>query len=72
MMEMIKSQYDINESPGPSDQLKYSIKVKKKVTKFSGPYFKGRVRFGAAVSALDNSAPDISAAGPFGARTSFF
>ena len=28
---MIKSQYDISESPGPSDQLKYSIKDKKKL-----------------------------------------
>ena len=31
----------------------------------------GRVRFGAAVSVLDISAPDISAPGPFGARTFF-
>ena len=31
----------------------------------------GRVRFGAAVSALDISAPDISAPGLFGARTFF-
>ena len=31
----------------------------------------GRVRFGAAVSALDISSPDISAPGLFGARTFF-
>ena len=34
--------------------------------------FRGRVRFGAAVSALDISAPDISASGPFGTTTFFF
>ena len=42
------------------------------IHKISKPVNRGRVRFGAAVSALDNSAPDISASGLFGAGTFFF